>query len=368
MIYVINLLDLSSKGASFLDIKIEYEKLNNPPEHANAQWYRNRGFGFERLISKLLNSEGLEPRASYKTVGEQIDGSFVYGHKVYLLEAKWHKAEMPASKIYEFKGKVDGKLSGTVGIFISMSGFSSDAVDALLYGKAMNILLFDKDDFDACIEEENGFLRVLSTKIRKAAEEGTAYYPVRKVVVNERENEKEIEVGHFAFDLADNKLLTVSTDDCVYGELVIICEGKTDQLILSLLSKLIMQNNGINKKVSIVAAMGKFSVARVASNIKSSIESGSKLLMVTDSDGDIEGTKEKFGKIVDYQEEELIVIDDKIEVWLENKNENLREVFSRLKFEEKREVIAARIKTLDIEQLKADQESFNQFYSLVSKL
>ncbi len=351
-----------------MDIKKEYEKLNNPPNDANTQWYRNRGFGFEKLINNLLHSEGLEPRTSYKTVGEQIDGSFVYGYRVYLLEAKWHKSEMPASKIYEFKGKVDGKLSGTVGIFISMSGFSSDAVDALLYGKAVNVLLFDKDDFEACIEKKNGFSKVLSTKIRKAAEEGTAYYPVRKVVVNERENEKKIEVGHFAFDLADNKLLTVSTDDSVYGELVIICEWKIDQLILSLLSKLIMQNEGINKKVSIVAAMGKFSVARVASNIKSSIKRGSKLLMVTDSDGDIEGTKEKFKKIVDYQDEELIVIDNKIEVWLENKNENLKEVFNRLSFDEKREVISSRIKVLDIEQLRADQESFNQFYSLVSKL
>jgi hypothetical protein len=41
-----------------------------------------------------------------------------------LLEAKWHRDEfeLPASTIYEFKGKVDGKLVGTVGIFISMSG------------------------------------------------------------------------------------------------------------------------------------------------------------------------------------------------------------------------------------------------------
>jgi hypothetical protein len=351
-----------------MDIKKEYEKLNNPQEYANAQWYRNRGFDFERLINNLLKSEGLEPRTSYKVTGEQIDGSFVYGNRVYLLEAKWHKDEMPASKIYEFKGKVDGKLIGTVGIFISMSGFSPDAVDALLYGKAMNVLLFDKDDFDACIQEEDGFTNALRTKIRKAAEEGTAYYPIRKVLVNEEKNTKELEIGQFAFDLADNKLLTVSTDGSVYGELVIVCEGKIDQLILSLLTKLIMQNKGINKKVSVIAAMGKYTVAHVASSIKNSIGIGSKLLMVTDSDGDIYGTKEKFRKIVDYKEEELIVIDDKIEVWLENEDENLKKVFERLKFDEKREIISQRIMKLDMERLKANKDSFNQFYSLVSNL
>lgn len=352
-----------------MEIKKEYERLNNIPTLANKKWYINRGFDFERLISNLLKSEGLEPRTSYKTIGEQIDGSFIYGNKVYLLEAKWHQAELPASRIYEFKGKVDGKLSGTVGIFISMSGFSSNAVDALLYGKTMNVLLFDKDDFDACIEEENGFTKVLSAKIRRAAEEGTAYFPVRKVVVKEdEETGKGIEISHFAFDLADNKLLTVSTDDSVYGELVIICEGKTDQLILSLLSKKIMQINGINKNVSIIAAMGKFSVARVASNVKGSIGSEGKLLMVTDSDRDSEGTKKMFRKILDYQEQELIVIEDRIEVWLEDEKENLGETFRRLSFDMKREIISLRISKLDLGLLKIKHDSFNQFYSLISSL
>ena len=351
-----------------MDIKKEYDKLNKPPVLANAQWYRNRGFDFERLINKLLKDEGLEPRTSYKVTGEQIDGSFVYGNKVYLLEAKWHNDEMPASKIYEFKGKVDGKLIGTVGIFISMSGFSPDAIDALLYGKSMNVILFDKDDFDACIQEVNGFTNALRLKIRKAAEEGTAFYPIRKVLVNDEENTKEIEIGKFAFDLADNKLLTVSTDDSAYGELVIVCEGKSDQLILSLLTKLIMENRKINKRVSIITAMGKIAVARVASNIKNSIEAGSKLLMITDSDGDIYGTKEKFRSIIDYREEELIVIDDKIEKWLENESDNFKKINKHLSFDKKRENIAQTIMNLDIERLKTNSDSFNQFYSIVANL
>lgn len=351
-----------------MDIKKQYEELNNSSNTPDAQWCRKRGFKFEGLISNLLNSERLEPRTSFKIAGEQIDGSFVYGNKVYLLEAKWHKDEMPASKIYEFKGKVDGKLSGTIGVFISMSGFSSDAVDALLYGKMMNVILFDKDDFEYCLEEKNGFTKALCTKIRKAAEEGTAYYPLRKVVVKERENKDVIEIDHFAFDLADSKLLVESTDDNVFGELVIICEGKVDQLILSLLSKLILKDKGKNKKISIIVAMGKFSVARVASNVKNSIGKTSRILMVTDSDGDIEGTKEKFRKIIDYQEEELIVIDDKIEIWLTYQDENLKEDLNRLKFSEKGQIIYERIKTLDIEQLKATNESFSEFYSILTKL
>ncbi|WP_204246089.1 restriction endonuclease [Eubacterium sp. An3] len=87
------------------------------------------------------------PRASYKISGEQIDGSVVLGDKVYLLEAKWYKKEMATSDIYAFKGKVDEKLVGTIGIFISISGFSKDSVDALIFGKEITVILFDKMNF-----------------------------------------------------------------------------------------------------------------------------------------------------------------------------------------------------------------------------
>ena len=53
------------------------------------------------------------------------------GGKTYLLEAKWRKQPIPASDLYAFKGKVDGKLVGTIGVFISMSDYSADAIDAL---------------------------------------------------------------------------------------------------------------------------------------------------------------------------------------------------------------------------------------------
>lgn len=43
-------LGFRSKGARNMDIIEEYKKLKNSPNHANIQWYRNRGFEFERLI------------------------------------------------------------------------------------------------------------------------------------------------------------------------------------------------------------------------------------------------------------------------------------------------------------------------------
>ncbi len=117
----------------------QYARLRQLSDSAPAPQKRQRGFDFERVLKRLLDADGLEPRASYKAKGEQIDGSFYLDGTFILLEAKWHAEPIPASTLYQFKGKVDGKLVGTLGVFISMSGYSEDAVDALTAGKSLNL-------------------------------------------------------------------------------------------------------------------------------------------------------------------------------------------------------------------------------------
>ena len=123
-------------------LKKTYAELCSPPPDSNAVWKRARGYKFEKLLAALLRADHLDERTSYKVSGEQIDGSFFLDGMVFLLEAKWHTDAVPASTLYQFKGMVDGKLSGTIGVFISMSGYSKDAVDALTLGKSLNLILF----------------------------------------------------------------------------------------------------------------------------------------------------------------------------------------------------------------------------------
>lgn len=96
-----------------------------------------------------------------------------------LFEAKWTREPVPASTLYQFRGKLEGKLVGTLGVFISIGGYSDDAVDALVAGKSLNLVLFDKEDMDKlaqlhCIN----IRRALDLKLRAAAENGTPYSPL----------------------------------------------------------------------------------------------------------------------------------------------------------------------------------------------
>jgi len=157
------------------DLCNEFSRLTDARTYSTKATRRRRGYQFERFLYALLAAEALEPSTNYRPDGEEIDGSFIHNGRLFLLEAKWHDEPMPASAVYAFKGKVDGKLVGTIGVFISMSGYGTDAVSALVRGKELNILLFDRTDIESSLSQRNSFTRVLEDSLRKAAERGIVY-------------------------------------------------------------------------------------------------------------------------------------------------------------------------------------------------
>lgn len=157
-------------------MNLSLKDLLDPPEDAGPAWFQRRGRSFERVLKKILEREGMAPRASMRPSGEEIDGSFAIGDRFFLLEAKWHTPPMAASALYAFKGKVDGKLVGTIGVFFSMSDYSAEAVDALLYGKALNLILFGRKDLLLIEDQKISMHEAIRVKLRYAAEYGQPFF------------------------------------------------------------------------------------------------------------------------------------------------------------------------------------------------
>lgn len=156
----------------------EFREADGLPETASSADKAARGRRFERILSAMFLEAGFQPRLSYRPKGEEVDGSFWFHGRTILLEAKWTVNPHPASALYQFKGKVDGKILGTLGIFISMSGFSKDAVDALVVGKELNIILADGDDIRTIVDGRISVAEALQLKLRAAGESGTPFYPL----------------------------------------------------------------------------------------------------------------------------------------------------------------------------------------------
>jgi len=341
------------------EIKQELTRLSDDNNFPDATSKRNRGRDFEKLIHSLFQIEGLNPNSNFRPNGEEIDGSFVLGETVFLFEAKWHKAEIPASSIYQFKGKVDGKLVGTIGIYISMSGFSSEAVDALTYGKSINIILFDKADFTTCINEYDGFKKVLQKKIRIATEKGTVFFPVSSIAVSSEPTT----IPKVSITQTNTNFLTADMATKTYYDLVFIVEGNSDQRIIASFAEKIFQTTNKRKEINIIVAAGKFSIAKIANSIQNLLDDRTKLVLVADSDYDREETLTLLKKNLNNKNIITILPDPVIEQWFTNSQiksgKELRDMASHSR-QEIGKYIEQLVDKIDIEQLKQTDASFRQ--------
>lgn len=142
---------------------------------------QKRGYDFELFLKELFKTYGLAPRASFRLVGEQIDGSFVLHNETYLLEAKWQNAPTGVADLHTFEGKLGQKASWSRGLFVSNSGFSPDGLQA--FGKGKRLICVDGLDLSEMLRMKLSFVDVMDAKVRMAAETGYPFVSVRNLFI-----------------------------------------------------------------------------------------------------------------------------------------------------------------------------------------
>jgi hypothetical protein len=133
---------------------------------------QERGFAFERFLKEFFKAFDLNPRASFRNQGEQIDGSLEFENLTYLIEAKWQNKPVGIDDLLVFHSKVEGKATWSRGIFISMSGFTEDGLTAFSHGRPTNIIAFNGQDIYFILEGKMRLDDAIRLKARKAAETG----------------------------------------------------------------------------------------------------------------------------------------------------------------------------------------------------
>lgn len=125
-------------------------------------------------------STSIDPKASFRVIGEQLDGAFCLEGTEYLFEAKWHAQLISANELDSFSMKVSRKLDNTLGVFLSMNGFSEDGIKAHSVGRP-NIILMDGSDLMAVLEERIDLVSLLIRKKRHASQTGEIYLPAHRL-------------------------------------------------------------------------------------------------------------------------------------------------------------------------------------------
>lgn len=163
-------LEKKSLFCSKLDeLKKEYSQLvvSNKPQE--------RGYRLELLLSQLFDLFDLDPKASFKIEGEQIDGAFTFEGIDFLFEAKWQNELTRANALDVLASKVQRKLDNTLGLFLSINGFSPDGINAHSSGRRL-IILMDGSDIMAVLEGRIDLQELMRRKKRHAAQTGSILF------------------------------------------------------------------------------------------------------------------------------------------------------------------------------------------------
>jgi hypothetical protein len=141
---------------------------------------QKRGFELERLMYDLFQLFDLDPKASFRNLGEQIDGAFHLEATDFLFEGKWQKEPIGTQDLDGFAAKVNRKLDNTLGLFFSLNGFSPTAVAAHSTGRPV-VLLMTGEDLMAVLEGRIDFVSLLLRKRRHAALTGQILLPIHEI-------------------------------------------------------------------------------------------------------------------------------------------------------------------------------------------
>lgn len=142
---------------------------------------QKRGFRLETVLKELFQLFDLDPKASFRITGEQIDGVFSFEGTDYLLEAKWQQDPVNAKDLDSLAGKLSRKLDNTLGLFLSINGYSEDAVKAHSSGRRL-VILMDGSDLMAVLEGRIDLVQLLLRKRRNAAETGNIYLKIHEIL------------------------------------------------------------------------------------------------------------------------------------------------------------------------------------------
>jgi hypothetical protein len=156
------------------ELKTRYVEVMTMPAQA-------RGYALETLLHDVFDAFDLDPRASFRLTGEQIDGGLTFGGEYFLLEAKWQQDPTARDDLDVFSAKVRRRGENTLGLFIAISGFEPTAVD-IHSGNRSPIVLMDGADLYAVLDDHIDLRDLLGRKRRETSMTGRVLLTAAEII------------------------------------------------------------------------------------------------------------------------------------------------------------------------------------------
>jgi hypothetical protein len=135
------------------------------------------GYDFQDWFYDVAEFFEVVARRPYVSGGRQIDGSVSVDGTTYLVELKFTSEQADAIDIDTFHRKVTSKADNTMGIFLSISGFSSVAIEGAS-GPKTPLLLFDHSHVYRLLGGGINFVELITRVRRHCSQTGQAFLKI----------------------------------------------------------------------------------------------------------------------------------------------------------------------------------------------
>jgi len=137
------------------------------------------GYDFQDWFFDLLDFSEIPNRRPYVHAGRQIDGSLTVLETTYLVELKFTLEQAGATDIDTFYKKAISKADNTMGVMVSISGYSSTAKEEAS-GERTPLLLLDHNHLYLVLCGIMQLSEVVNRVRRHASQTGEAYLEASK--------------------------------------------------------------------------------------------------------------------------------------------------------------------------------------------
>jgi hypothetical protein len=145
-----------------------------------AQGTQQGGYDFQTWFYDLVDFYEVACKRPYVSSSRQIDGTVTVEGTTYLVELKFTQSQSGATDIDSLLAKLTNVADNTMGIFVSMPGYSSVAIDQAS-GKKTPLLLMDHAHVMALLQGTWKLDELISRLRRHVSQTGEAYLTMSRV-------------------------------------------------------------------------------------------------------------------------------------------------------------------------------------------
>lgn len=145
---------------------------------------QKRGFLLQDLLNRLFQIYEIPVIRSFtrNDGAEQIDGAFKLDGWHYLLECRWRKKLADTRELDGLSGQVARSGRQTMGLFLSINGWSSHVPELLKQNPDKSIILMDGYDLRCVLHQDVDFRALLLAKISSLSLRGEPFLSVPQYI------------------------------------------------------------------------------------------------------------------------------------------------------------------------------------------